>query len=150
MRNIAKSIALLSTVLLIGLTGCAESEPFAFANPTPDARSCSSTNSLVGQTRALRVSNLYGISGDVTIVSDCEIEVSNFFYNGAGPNVSFYGASGGDFRGGINMSEVLNGRVWQGETLNLFLPEGSSFDEINSFSVWCFEFDVDFSSTSFE
>ena len=95
------------------------------------------------------VSSLYGISGDVTIVSDCEIRISNFFYNGAGPNVSFYGGINGDFRGGINMSERLNGRSWQGETLNLFLPEGFSFEEINSFSVWCFEFDVDFSSASF-
>jgi len=148
MRNIIRSFALLSTVLLIGLIGCAE--PFTFANPAPSARNCSSTNSLVGQTRALRVSNVYGISGDVTIVSDCEIEVSNFFYNGAGPNVSFYGALDGDFGAGINMSEILNGRSWEGETLNLFLPEGTSFDDINSFSVWCFEFDVDFSSTSFE
>ena len=48
------------------------------------------------------------------------------------------------------MSDILNGRSWEGETLNLFLPEGFTFDDINSFSVWCFEFDVDFSSASFE
>jgi len=50
---------------------------------------------------------------------------------------------------GINMSEVLNGTSFQNETLNLFLPEGNTFDDINSFSVWCFEFDVDFSSARF-
>ena len=147
MKNIIVSFTFLSLVLLMGCAG-----PVSFANPVPEERSCSSTNSLVGQTRALRVSSLYGISGDVTIVSDCEIQISNFFYNGAGPNVSFYGAVDGDFRSGFNMSEILNGRVWQGETLNLFLPEDEdrSFDEINSFSVWCFEFDVDFSSVFFE
>jgi len=147
MRAIIKSFTLLSFVLLMG---CSGEDSISFANPAPEERSCESTNSLVGQTRALRVSSLYGISGDITIVSDCEIEISNFFYNGLGPNVSFYGGANGDFRGGINMSEILNGRAWQGETLNLFLPEGSSFDEINSFSVWCFEFDVDFSSASFD
>jgi len=95
------------------------------------------------------LSELYGISGVVTIVSDCQIEISDFFYNGLGPNISVYGAVDGDFRSGVNMSVPLNGRTFEGETLNLFLPEGSSFDEINSFSIWCFEFDVDFSSASF-
>ncbi len=147
MRNIFKCFIFLNLALLMG---CAEEdESVTFANPVPEARSCPSTNSLVGQTRALRVSGLYGIRGNVTIVSDCEIEISNFFYNGLGPNVSFYGGVDGDFEAGVNMSEVLNGRAWQNETLNLFLPEGRSFDEINSFSVWCFEFDVDFSSASF-
>ena len=145
MKNIIKSLVLLSLVLLMG---CRQEE-VTFANPVPEARSCPSTHPLIGETRALRVSELYGIRGNVTIVSDCEIQISNFFYNGSGPNVSFYGANNGDFRSGVNMSEVLNGRTWEGETLNLFLPEGTSFDEINTFSVWCFEFDVDFSSTSF-
>ena len=130
------------------LMGC--SDPVEFANDTPQSRDCESTHSLVGQSRALRVSNLYGISGNITIVSDCEIEITDFFYNGSGPNVSLYGGNNGSFRSGVNMSEVLNGRSFQGETLNLFLPEGNSFDDINSFSVWCFEFDVDFSSASFQ
>jgi len=145
MNNLIK---IFSFSILLFLVSC--EEPVTFANPAPEARDCSSTNSLVGQTQPLRVSSLYGISGDVTIVSDCEIQISNFFYNGSGPNVSFYGGENGNYRSGVNMSERLNGRAWEGETLNLFLPEGTSFDEINSFSVWCFEFDVDFSSVSFE
>jgi len=144
MKNAIGSFVFLS---LLFLMSCAD--PASFANPEPEARVCESTNSLIGETRALRVSNLYGISGNVTIISDCEIEVSNFFYNGSGPNVSFYAGADGDFSSGVNMSEVLNGRTWDDETLNLFLPEGTSFEEFNSFSVWCFEFDVDFSSTSF-
>ena len=146
MRKGMKSIAVLSLVLIMG---CKEEDPVTFANPVPEARNCPSTASLVGQTRPLEISSLYGIRGDVTIMSDCEIQISNFFYNGSGPNVSFYGGVDGNFRAGVNMSERLNGRVWQGETLNLYLPEGASFDEINSFSVWCFEFDVDFSSAFF-
>jgi len=122
MRNIFLNLAFLG---LLTLASCTPE----FANPVPLERVCESTNSLVGETRSLRVSSLYGISGDVTIISDCELQITNFFYNGAGPNVSFYGASNGDFRRGVNMSEVLNGRSWQGETLNLFLPEGSSFSK---------------------
>lgn len=135
---------------LIGFMSCEGDGGVTFANDVPEARECDSTNSLMNQTRALRESSLYGISGDITIVSDCQIRISNFFYNGAGPNVSFYGAVDGDFRNGVNMSDILNGRSWEGETLNLFLPEGESFESINSFSVWCFEFDVSFSSVFFE
>lgn len=119
------------------------------ANPAPDPRDCTSTSSLVGESRELRISNLYGISGLVTIISDCEIEISDFFYNGLGPNISVYAGIDNDFEGGVNMSVPLNGRSFEGETLNLFLPEGASFDEFNSISIWCYEFDVDFSSASF-
>jgi hypothetical protein len=145
MKNILTIIAFLG---LLSLIGCAEGA--SLANDNPVARECDATHSLIGQTRALSVSSLYGISGNITIVSDCEIEISDFFYNGSGPNVSLYGANNGDFSAGVNMSEILNGRTWEGETLNLFLPEGTTLDDINSFSVWCFEFDVNFSSAFFE
>lgn len=120
------------------------------ANPAPEARDCSSSSSLIGQSRQLRISSLYGISGLVTIISDCEIEISDFFYNGLGPNISVYAGINGDFRGGVNMSQPLNGRAFEGETLNLFLPENTSFNEFNSISIWCFQFDVNFSSASFQ
>jgi len=116
----------------------------------PAARVCESTHSLVGESRDLRVSNTYGISGTVTIKSDCEIEISNFFYNGSGPNVSIYGGKNGDFRSGVNLSVPITGQSFQGETISVFLPEGTSLDEINSFSIWCFQFDVDFSSANFQ
>ena len=120
------------------------------ANPAPQPRDCESSSSLIGESRELRISTIYGISGTVTIVSDCEIEISNFFYNGTGPNISVYAGVNGDFEGGVNMSEPINGQRFEGETLNLFLPEGTSFNEFNSISIWCYEFDVDFSSASFE
>ena len=70
MKYCIQSFIFLSFVLLLGC-----SEGVTFANPTPDARTCESTNSLVGETRALSVSSLYGISGNVTIVPDCEFGV---------------------------------------------------------------------------
>ncbi|MFS4481733.1 DM13 domain-containing protein [Hyunsoonleella sp. 2307UL5-6] len=137
-------------VLIFALVSCSdESENQQQANSVPQPRNCESTSLLVGQSRELSVSNTYGISGSVTIVSDCEIEITNFFYDGSGPNVSVYAGIDGDFRGGVNMSEPINGTRFQGETLNLFLPEGSSFNEFNGISIWCFEFDISFSSASF-
>ena len=91
MNNSFKIFAFFTLVLLMGCNN----DEVTFANPVPEARDCPSTNPLVGETRPLQVSSIYGISGDVTIVSDCEIEISNFFYNGTGPNVSFYGAVDG-------------------------------------------------------
>lgn len=119
------------------------------ANGAPVARECPSTSNLVGQSRDFTANNQYRISGTVTIVSDCEIEISNFFYNGLGPNVSVYAGVNNNFDNGVNMSERLNGRRFEGETLRFFLPEGSTFNEFNSISIWCFEFDIDFSSVSF-
>lgn len=136
------------TFLLVGCSNDQEG-PVLQANPTPEARTCTSTHPLVGESRALRVSNTYGISGEVTILSDCEIQISDFFYNGLGPNVSIYGGLNGDFASGINLSQPIDGRSFQGETLTIFLPEDTNLDEINSFSVWCFEFNQDFSSASF-
>ena len=146
MRSIIISLAFLSIALLMS---CSDSSEDLTIEEVPEETECLATNDLVGRTMPLRRSELYGISGDVTIISDCEIQLSNFFYNGLGPAVSFYGAVNGNFRAGFNMSEILHGRQWQGETLNLFVPDGFTIGEVNSFSVWCFEFDVDFSSVFF-
>ena len=119
------------------------------ANPASDPRDCPTTSSLIGESRELAVSDIYGISGLVTIVSDCEIEITNFFYNGSGPNVSVYAGIDNNFVNGVNMSVPLNSTAFENQTLNLFLPEGATFNEFNSISIWCFEFDQDFSSASF-
>lgn len=139
-------------VLTFLFIGCSDNQEVSdlLENPAPEAQTCDSTHSLVGESRNLLENSSYGISGTVTIISDCEIEISNFFYNGLGPNVSIYGGTDGNFRSGINLSVPINGRSFQGETLNVFLPEGRSLDEINSFSVWCFEFNIDFSSANFK
>lgn len=139
-------------VLTFLFIGCSDNQqaPDLLENLVPEARSCGSTHPLVGESRNLRISNTYGISGVVTIISDCEIQISNFSYNGTGPNVSIYGGRNGNFRSGINLSAPINGRRFQNETLTVFLPENTDLDEINSFSVWCFEFDIDFSSASFQ
>ena len=143
------SLVFLSIALLMSCSDSVEDQTVEELVPT--GTDCQATNALVGQTMPLRRSELYGISGDVTIISDCEIQLSNFFYNGLGPAVSFYGGVNGNFRSGFNMSEILHGRRWQGETLNLFVPDGFSIGEgeVNSFSVWCFQFDIDFSSVLF-
>lgn len=110
---------------------------------------CGSTNLLVGESRNLRDSPIYNISGTVTIISDCEIEFSNFNYNGLGPGVSIFGGRDNDFINGFSLTDDLAGQVFENETFSVFLPENTTLEDINSFSVWCFIFDIDFSSASF-
>jgi len=141
-----KNLMIYSFVLVMLLVGCSEDESAIVMEETAD---CGETHELVGQSMDLSSSTANGISGTVTIVSDCEIQISNFVYNGAGPNVSIYGGTNGDFESGISLSNPINGTVFQGETLTVFLPDGTSLDEINSFSVWCFEFNIDFGSVQF-
>ncbi|WP_106144325.1 DM13 domain-containing protein [Flagellimonas meridianipacifica] len=133
------------------LVGCdVGDDSVSLSNEVPQSQECDSTHPLVGESRELPVSTTYGVRGTVTIVSDCEIRFTNFFYNGFGPAVSVYGANNGNFDEGISLSERLNGRRFEDETLTVFLPEGRTLDEINSFSIWCFEFDIDFSSVNFQ
>ena len=146
-----KNYSLVLFVATLFILGCSNDEDsVSLPNPVPEAQDCPSTNALVGQSRELRVSTTYGIRGTVNIVSDCEIQITNFFYNGLGPAVSVYGGNNGNFADGLSLSAPIQGRRFEGETLTVFLPEGTTLDEINSFSIWCFQFNIDFSSASFQ
>lgn len=141
------TIKFLAFALLFILMGCGDDDPMP-AQIDPD-RICLEEHRLVGESGNLRVSSLYGISGTVVILNDCEAEIRNFFYNGLGPAVAIYGANNGDFDNGMGLTSPIQGQQFNGVTLPLTLPEGFTFDDINSFSVWCFEFDIDFSSVIF-
>ena len=144
MNNSINIFALLSFLFLMSCNGLSN-----FEDNIPEERVCEATNSLIGQTRSFPAGNIYNITGDVTVVSDCEIEVTNFNYDGRGPNVAFYSGVNGNFRVGFPMSDRLNGTNWEDATFSVYLPEGESFEDFNSFSIWCFQFNVDFSSVDF-
>ena len=146
MKNVLKFFAF---ALLLILMSCGDDEPEPMPAPIDPARACLEEHPLVGQSGNLRVSSLYGISGTVVILNDCQAEIRDFFYNGLGPAVAIYGARNGDFNNGIGLTDPIQGQRFEGVTLPLNLPDDMTFDDINSFSVWCFEFDVDFSSVVF-
>jgi hypothetical protein len=140
-------VTLINIVIFLLLLGCAKNKT-ELANEAPLGRNCSAAHQLVGQSRSLS-SLQHGVSGVVTIVSDCEIRIDNFNYDGGGPNVRIYGAKNGNFSSGFNLTEKLNGKVYSNDTISFFIPEGKTLDDIDSFSVWCFEFNVNFGSTVF-
>ena len=142
------SIRKVLTLSLLCLMASCSPKSSPLANEAPLGRACGSTHSLVGQSRNLS-SLQHGVSGILTVVSDCELKIDNFRYDGGGPNVRVYGGRNGSFSSGVNLSEQLNGRSYNGETINFFLPDGTTLDQVNSFSIWCFQFRSDFGSASF-
>lgn len=108
---------------------------------------CGSDHPLVGRTAALSTLQ-HQVSGNVTVVDNCTLEVTNFTYDGQGPRVFFYGGVDGAYGAAtaFAMGPRLNGRPYSGDTITVKLPESRSLDDFNSISVWCADFDIDFGS----
>lgn len=88
----------------------------------------------------------------VKVIDDCTLEITDFTYDGGGPDVAFYGGMDraySDDAGGIRLGPWLNGREYAGNTLRLNLPDNVTLDDINSLSVWCFDFAVSFGDVFF-
>jgi len=110
---------------------------------------CSAEHPFVG--RSAELSSLaHGVSGTVTVINDCELEVTNFNYDGGGPSVYFYAAVDRDYSGNsFIIGERLSGKQWVNDTLRLQIPEGKSLDDFNSLSVWCYDFNANFGDVFF-
>lgn len=89
--------------------------------------------------------------GVATIVDERTIRVDYFTYDGTAPAVYFYLGetdTHGDFVRGIPIGPELE-RAYDDETVTVQLPEGQTLDGYGAISVWCAEFDVNFTSASF-
>jgi len=89
--------------------------------------------------------------GIATIVDERTIRVDHFTYDGTAPQVYFYlGAtdSYASFLAGIPIGPELD-QAFDDETVTVQLPEGETLDGWGAISVWCAEFDVNFTSAAF-
>lgn len=89
--------------------------------------------------------------GSATILDDRTLQIDHFTYDGTAPLVYFYlGAtdSQADFENGIPIGPLLD-RAYVDETVFVQLPIGQTLDGYAAISVWCAQFDVNFSSASF-
>lgn len=96
----------------------------------------------------------HGVSGTVTIVDERTLRLSDFNYDGGGPQV--YAYLGGDdtsaaFRAGKLVGPRLNraSPAYVNATLDLQLPEGQTMDGFTAVSIWCSDFHVNFGSGAF-
>lgn len=110
---------------------------------------CTSDHPFVGRTAELSTLE-HGVSGTISIMNDCVIEVTNFNYDGGGPQVFFYGAVDQDYiTDAFPIGNRLNGQQWVNDTLLLAIPEGKTLDDFNSLSVWCADFSINFGDAYF-
>jgi|GEM_PF-5878003 len=124
------------------------------ANETPEVQvGCTADHPSVGKSGEF--SNLqHNVGGTLTVVSDCEVEITNFSFDGGGVNVRVYGATDeNNFLAGYSLSDNLrenggNGDPEFQETFSVFLPEGVTFDDVNAFSIWCVPFEASFGTVT--
>jgi hypothetical protein len=108
---------------------------------------------VTGSTTVL--SNLFhNVGGVVTVVDDDTFRVDDFTFDGGGPAVYFYLATGdtdAEFAAGLPIMPLLSGNVFDGTQGPLFydLPAGETFNDYNAISVWCAQFGVNFGSGTF-
>lgn len=111
---------------------------------------CSSDHPFVGRTAEFSTL-AHGVSGTLSILDDCTLEVTMFNYDGLGPSVSFYTGVDQQYLGvgSFFLGPQLNGQAWVNDAIRLTIPDGKSLDDFNSLSVWCFDFNANFGDAFF-
>jgi hypothetical protein len=100
--------------------------------------------------RAELATYYHGVEGVAEVLDDCTIRISNFSYDGTGLDVRIHAGKGGDYAGGVALSDdLLRPGGYTGETLTVVLPEGTSLSDIDGISVWCVDVGIDFGSGTF-
>lgn len=112
--------------------------------------SCPSDHPKVGFTGFFQTRS-HNVAGMATITSNCTIEVTNFTYDGQGPDVYFYAAIDQNYQdpSAFAISGRINGQPYNNETLILRLPIGKMLDDLTSISVWCVDFNANFGDLTF-
>lgn len=111
---------------------------------------CSTSHSNVGRSGMLATFQ-HGVSGTVTIIDDCTIEITGFNYDGGGPQVYFYAGTNGDYTASnaFQFSKLLTGTSFSNNTIQLIIPNNKTLDDFNSLSVWCVDFNANFGDVIF-
>ncbi|WP_133471912.1 DM13 domain-containing protein [Paraglaciecola marina] len=114
-------------------------------------RGCTADSTKIGYTGTFSTL-AHSVSGKATVIDDCTLEITQFNFDGAAPNVRFYGGINGNFTDSeaFAIGERLDGRSYTNETILLELPEGKFVDDLDSVSVWCVAFSADFGNLRLE
>jgi len=150
----SKMTALLSNSGLLNSVLVSSTDAIAHFQMTLDALEgngrCTKNHSKVGYSGSFS-SLAHNVSGTATIIDDCTIEVTSFTYDGGGPSVYFYAGIDHQYSAStaFPIGSQLNGQVYNGETIEVTLPNGKTFDDLTGLSVWCADFNADFGNMTF-
>jgi mono/diheme cytochrome c family protein len=112
---------------------------------------CGRTNPRVGWTADLGVNTGEGqVSGFVTMVDDCTLELHDFSYDGNGIDVRVYGSKDSSFRPAFTMGPNLVGRTFSKETWRVTLPADKTLADLDWVGIWCVAVGADFGSGPFK
>jgi len=145
MKNILQAFVLLATLALSVACGGP-----AIPDEIPVAREgCGDDHPLVGQT-AMLSTLAHEVSGMVRVVDNCSMVIENFNYDGGGFEVRAIVSADRQYDMGVALSEDLRrDEGYENDTLELFLPEGVTLDDVGGLSIWCVPFGADFGEAVF-
>jgi hypothetical protein len=89
------------------------------------------------------------VSGFVTMIDDCTLELTNFSYNGDGIEVRVFGSKASNFRPGFTIGPDIVGKRFVKATWRVQLPAGKTLADLDWVSIWCVKARADFGSGPF-
>lgn len=112
---------------------------------------CAKTNARIGWTADLGINTGEGqVSGFVTMVDDCTLELHDFSYDGNGIDVRVYGAKDSSFMPAFTMGPNIVGRTFTKETWRVSLPDDKTLGDLDWVGIWCVAVGANFGSGAFK
>jgi hypothetical protein len=111
---------------------------------------CESTHTKIGHSGYFSTL-AHNVSGKATIIDNCTIEITEFTYDGGGPEVYFYGAKNHEYASSeaFPLGPKLTGTVYDNGSITIKLPQNKSLDDLTGLSVWCVDFNANFGQMDF-
>jgi hypothetical protein len=112
--------------------------------------SCTTTHEKIGHSGFFSTF-AHNVAGKATIIDDCTIEISEFYYDGGGPDVYIYGAVDHQYSGdsAFPIGQRINEQVFNNATFTIRLPINKNLDDLTGLSVWCVDFAANFGQMEF-
>jgi hypothetical protein len=150
MRKHITLTALAISVIFLGACGGGGTDPTPAVSAVPLPTAAAST-ALCGRSdnaKVGKIANLktlaHGVTGKVTVIDNCTIELSGFNYDGKGlPDVFIYGGKAANYANGFAIGPNLFGVVQTNATIRVALKEGD-LDKLDGVSIWCVRAGVSF------
>jgi hypothetical protein len=111
---------------------------------------CPKTHSKVGYYGSFETI-AHNVSGRAEFIDDCTIKITEFNYDGGGPEVFFYGAVDHKYAesDAFSIGQKINGIVYSNDEVILRIPNDKTLDDITGISVWCSDFNANFGQVTF-
>ena len=112
--------------------------------------SCEQTHAMVGYSGFFETYH-HNVAGKATIIDDCTIEITQFDYDGGGPEVYFYGAIAHNYgdSNAFAIGQKLSGQEFDNAEIIIKLPQNKTLDDLTGLSVWCVDFNANFGQMTF-